>query len=285
MTRIHLTRAEGSEPQDFQLSRRGVAALMFAGYAAYAASAEAAPVHTDEAGLIIEQITIPSAGADLPLYVARPASAGRHPTVIVINEIFGVHEWIRDVCRRLAHLGYVAVAPAFFFRADREGKLPGMTNFGDIIAIVKQASDGQVMGDVRATLQWLEAQPFVDKKRLAVTGFCWGGGKTWRSCESFADFKCGVAWYGPLKGDVIDHAAELKAPVLGLYGGLDKGIPETDIDAMRASLKADGKTGSDIIVFPKAEHGFLADYRPSYNEEAAKDAWSRMLAFFRAHGV
>lgn len=285
MTRIHLTRAEGPEPQDFQLSRRGIAALMFAGYAAYAASAEAEPIHTDEAGLVVEQVTVPSAGADLPLYVARPAGAGRHPTVMVINEIFGVHEWIRDVCRRLAHLGYVAVAPAFFFRADREGKLPGMTNFGDIIAIVNQASDAQVMGDVRATLQWLEAQKFVDPKRLAVTGFCWGGGKTWRSCETFADFKCGVAWYGPLKGAVIDHAAELKAPVLGLYGGLDKGITEADVEAMRAALKASGKTGSDIIVFPKAEHGFLADYRPSYNPEAGKDGWARMLAFFKSHGV
>lgn len=285
MTRIHLPRAEGPKPEDFHLSRRSLATLMFAGYAAYAASAEAEAIHTDDQGLVIEQTSTRSAGADLPLYVARPRAPGRHPTVLVINEVFGVHEWIRDVCRRLAHLGFVAVAPAFFFRADPEGKLPGLTNFADIMAIVKQASDPQVTADVGATLKWLQAQPFVDPQRLAVTGFCWGGGATWRACETYDAFRCGVAWYGPLKGNVMEHAKELKAPVLGLYGGLDKGIAAADVEAMREALKAAGKTDSEIIVFPKAEHGFLADYRASYNPDAGKEAWAKMLAFFKAHHV
>ena len=137
---------------------------------------------------------------------------------------------------------------------------------------------------MRATLDWLKAQRFVDKAKLGITGFCWGGAVVWRSAMLDADLKAGVAWYGQLK-PLIARAGELKAPVLGLYGGKDQGIPQTDVEAMRAALKAAGKTDSDITVYPEAGHGFHADYRASYDPAAAADGWKRALDFFRRHGV
>ena len=285
-----LTRPEGSQPGDFHLSRRGVAAVFFAGYAAAAFSADAEPIHTDETGLIIESVTYPSSGFNLPAYIARPAAKGRHPTVLVASEIFGIHDYIKDTCRRLAKLGYVAIAPAFFVRVADPAPL---SDIGAVIKIVRQASDSQILGDVGATLAYLKSRPDVDFKRLAVTGFCWGGAVTWISCEEFAGFKAGVAWYGQMAppadgGDpkrkwAIKGLGSLHAPVLGLYGAKD-GLAE-QVPAMRAALAAAGKTDSQIIVYPDAQHGFHADYRPSYNAADAKDGWSRMLAHFAAHGV
>ena len=290
---VMLTRPEGSSPEDFHLSRRGVAGLFFAGYAAAAFSAEAEPIHTDETGLITETVMLPAADRPIPAYLARPSAKGRFPTVLVVSEIFGIHEYIRDVCRRLAKLGYVAIAPAFFIRAGDPAPL-GMDQMAEIRRIVNAASDEQVMGDIAATLKFLQAQPYVDYSRLAVTGFCWGGGVTWLACERFGEFKAGAAWYGRLapapdaKPDPArlwpaQLAATLKAPVLGLYAGKDplsNGIP-----AMKAALTAAGKTGSDFIVYPDAQHGFHADYRPSYNEADARDAWAHMLEHFAKNGV
>jgi carboxymethylenebutenolidase len=286
--------SEGTLPGDLDLSRRAIAGLFFAGYAVSALGAHAEPIHTDEAGLITAQVTIPEpGGVDLPAYLARPAAKGRHPTVLVVSEVFGIHEYIRDVCRRLAKLGYVAIAPAFFHRA---GDPAPLTDMKAIMAIVATATNAQVMGDIAATLAWLKAQPFVQDGHLGITGFCWGGGVTWMACETFSDFKAGVAWYGHMEVPAQPSAADpdrkyplqqvdqLKAPVLGLYGGQDKGITVAVVDEMRAKLKALGKPG-ELIVYPDAQHGFHADYRPSYNAPAAEDGWKRLQAFFKANGV
>ena len=290
-----LLRAEGPVPDDASLSRRAIGGMIFAGYAAAALSAQAEPIHTDDVGLVTGEVSIPEASGALPAYVARPAAPGRHPAVLVVSEVFGVHAYIQDVCRRLAKLGYVAVAPAFFFRAPGGDQLPTLTDFTQIIAIVQTAHLEQVMGDVGATLAWLYAQSFVDPSRLAETGFCWGGGQSWMIASRFPQFKAAVAWYGPLahppagKGEAgrpypIDVAGRLQVPVLGLYGGEDKGISADDIAAMRKALAA-AHSRDDIKVYPKAQHGFHADYRASYDPAAAADGWSRMLAFFAAHGV
>ena len=288
---INLTRPEGTRPGDLDMTRRGVAAVFFAGYAASALAADADPIHTDDAGLIIEAVTLsPPDGFALPAYVARPAARGRHPAVVVASEIFGIHDYIKDVCRRLAKLGYVAIAPAYFMRA---GDPAPLTDMAAVMKIVAQASDPQVIGDIAATLTWLKSKPFVKAEALAITGFCYGGGVTWLACERFPELKCGVAWYGkmvppPGVGDdarhiwPVNHVVDLRCPVLGLYGAQDPlsaGAP-----AMRAALASAGKAG-EIVVYPDAGHGFHADYRPSYKEADAKDGWVRMLAFFRAQGV
>ena len=290
---LTLTRPEGSSAGDADISRRGLAGLIAAGYAAFAVAADAAPIATPADGLETGPVTLPGG---LPAFVARPAGKGRHPAVIVVNEIFGVHEYIKDICRRFARLGYVAVAPEFFYRADPERSLATLTDRAAMIKIVQTAKNEQVMGDVGATLDWLGTQGFVAAKHIGITGFCWGGNVVWMAAARFPALRAGVAWYGRLAAapgapvtDVrkypLDIAGDLKAPVLGLYGGLDKGIPLTDVEAMRAALKAAGKTGSDLIVYPNAEHGFHADYRPSYNAEAATDGWTRLLAHFKANGV
>jgi carboxymethylenebutenolidase len=291
---VTLTRAEGNWAGDLNLSRRSIALALAGGYAVAAFSADAEPIHTDEQGLVTAAVEIAVAGRKIPGYLARPAAKGRHPTVLVISEVFGVHEWVKDICRRLAKAGYVALAPDYFVRAGDPSKI---TDFNEIRRIVAQATDKQVTSDTAAALTFLKAQPFADMKKLAVTGFCWGGGKTWLTVERFPEFKCGVAWYGPLAPaktpSPIDPDAkaplqlvkDLHAPVLGLYGGKDTGIPQTDIEAMRAALKADGKSGSELIVYPEAQHGFLADYRPSYDQAAGEDGWKKMLAHFARNGV
>jgi carboxymethylenebutenolidase len=287
----NLTHPEGYRAEDLHLTRRGVAAVFFSGYAVAALSAEAEPIHTDDAGLAIETVTLSSQGFDLPAYVARPKAPGRFPAVIVASEIFGVHDYIKDTCRRLAKLGYVTIAPAFFVRVADPAPLSDMN---EIMKIVRQAPDPQVMGDVGAALTWLASQPFVAATRIAITGFCYGGGVTWLACEQFPQIKAGVAWYGkmvrppgtpddPNRLWPIERVDQLHAPVLGLYGakdGLAAGVP-----AMREALAKAGKTGSEIIVYPDAGHGFHADYRASYVAADAQDGWTRMLAFFAAHGV
>jgi carboxymethylenebutenolidase len=274
------------------LTRRGAAALFFAGYAAAAVSADAEPIHTDAAGLIIETVTLsPPDGFALPAYLARPSGPGRFPIVVVASEIFGVHDYIKDVCRRFARLGYVAIAPAFFVRVADPAPI---ADIGEVIKIVQKAPDPQVMGDVGASLAYLAHQRYADSGRIAITGFCYGGGVTWLACETFTQIRVGVAWYGkmvrpdgapddPNRLWPIEGVARLHAPVLGLYGakdGLAAGVP-----AMRAALAAAGKTGSEIIVYPDAGHGFHADYRASYNAADAADGWRRLLAFFARHGV
>ncbi len=280
-----LTRPDGTEAADLALSRRAV--LLAAGYAAFDIAAQAEPIRTPADGLVTGWETLPGG---LPAYVARPAAAGKHPAVIVVNEIFGVHEWIQDVCRRFARAGYVAVAPEYFFRGDPDKSLPKLTDFTAIRAIVAKAGHEQVMGDTKTTLDWLGAQAFVAASRIGITGFCWGGAVTWMAAARFPALKAGGAWYGRIKGEPgaegrkwpIEVAGELKAPVLGLYGALDKGIPVADVEAMQAAIRG---TKSSIILYPQADHGFLADYRPSYNAAAGADAWAKLLAHFKANGV
>ena len=280
---LELTRPDGSLPEDFHLSRRAVTSMFFAGYALAAVSAEAAPITTSSEGLTIEEARIPNGAPNpLPAYVARPAAAGRHPSIVVVNEIFGIHDYIKDICRRLARMGYVAVAPDFFYRAGVS--LPAQTDMQAIMAVVRQASDAQVDGDVKAATGWLQSRPFAKAGKVGITGFCWGGGVVWRSAMVNPDIGAGVAWYGPLK-PLIARAGELRAPVLGLYGGKDQGIPAADIEAMRAALKAAGKTQAEIVVYPEAGHGFHADYRASFDATAAADGWNRLTAFFKAHGI
>jgi carboxymethylenebutenolidase len=284
-----LTRPDGTEPEDLALSRRAV--LAAAGYAVFDIAASAEPITTPADGLITGWETLPGG---LPAFVARPSggkgSGGQYPAVIVVNEIFGVHEWIKDVCRRFARAGYVAIAPEYFFRGDPGKTLGTLKEYPAIFAIVAKAGLEQVMGDTGTTLDWLGTQKFVNAKKLAITGFCWGGGITWMAAARFGQLKAGGAWYGGLKGTPgaenrrfpLDVADDLKAPVLGLYGALDKGIPVADVEAMQAKLKG---SKSSIVLYPDADHGFLADYRPSYNAAAAKDAWGKLLAHFKANGV
>ena len=286
-----LKRPDGNSPEDFHMSRRGaLGGAIFAGYAVAAFAADADPIHTDEAGLKTETVKL---STGIPAYVARPAAKGRYPTVLVISEIFGVHEYIRDICRRFAKLGYVAIAPAFFVRVGDPAPMP-LSQIQDIMKIVGAASDQQVMGDILSAVGFLKKQRYVDASRMAVTGFCWGGRWTWLACEDIPEIKAGAAWYGqlaaapnapadPNKFYPLDLASHLSAPVLGLYGGKDalsKAVP-----AMREALAKDGKMGSEIIVYPDAQHGFHADYRSSYNEADAKDGWTRLLAHFKKNGV
>jgi len=284
---VTLTRAEGTWVGDLDLTRRSIALALAGGYAVAAFSAEADPIHTDEKGLVTATVEIQTGDRKIPGYLARPEAKGKHPVVFVNSEVFGVHEWVKDICRRLAKAGYVALAPDLFVRAGDPSKT---TDMKVVMDIVKAQPEPQVLGDTTASLKYLAAQPFADMKRLGVTGFCWGGGATWRCCETIPGFKAGVAWYGPLKAGPyprippLDGVKDLKCPVLGLYGGQDKGIPAADVEAMRAAIKADHKQ-AEIIVYPDAQHGFLADYRPSYNAAAAADGWKKMLAFFKAHGV
>jgi carboxymethylenebutenolidase len=294
-----ITRTDGLSPLNPRVSRRrALGGMIFAGYAAAAVAADAAPIVTDAKGLKTETVMIPTAGGPMPAYLARPDARGRRPTVIVVSEVFGVHAYIQDICRRWAKLGYVAIAPAFFFRAPGGDTLPQLTDFPGIMKIVATAKNAQVMGDVGATITWLGAAPFVDPAKLAIEGHCWGGGVVWMACATFPQLKAGAAWYGPLSRPgpgrpvtdpdrkyPLEIAADLKCPVLGLYGGQDQNIPVSDVEAMRAALQAAGKTQSNLIVYPEAGHGFHADYRASYDPAAAEDGWRRMLAFFHANGV
>jgi carboxymethylenebutenolidase len=285
---VTLTRPDGNWAGDLDLSRRSIAMALATGYAVAAFSAEAQPITTDGQGLVQSEVEIDAGDRKIPGFLARPARSGKFPTVLVISEVFGVHEWIKDICRRLAKAGYVAFAPDYFVRAGDPSKL---TDMAQVMAIVGKTPDQQVTSDTAAAIKYLKAQPFVDASKMAVTGFCWGGGKTWLTVERFPEFKAGVAWYGPIRANPripapgpIDMVKDLHAPVLGLYGGKDQGIPIADVEAMRAALKAANKPG-DIIVFPDAQHGFLADYRPSYSAAAGKEGWAKMLDWFAKHGV
>ena len=291
-----LVRPEGPEADDFRFSRRalatgGLGGLCFAGYAPAALARQAAPITTDDADLTIETRTVPAPdGFDLPIYAARPTGDGPYPVVIVVSEIFGIHEYIRDICRRLAKAGYAAIAPAFFVRvADPAGA--GMARVQEIVAA---AGYEQVMGDIAATLDWASQQLWANADKVGITGWCWGGKVVWQAAARFAAIDAGVAWYGRLAPPAdataeqiaaggpwpVDLAGDLKAPVLGLYGAADRGIPLTSVEAMRSALQRAGQTESMIEVYPGAPHGFHADYRDSYRPDAAADGWAKLLALF-----
>jgi carboxymethylenebutenolidase len=293
---MRLVTPEGDAPRP--PSRRAVAASVFtAGYAVAAAAATAEPIVTPTDGLITQDVTLQGAGGyALPAYVARPTASGRKPAVVVVNEIFGIHAYIKDVCHRLAQAGYVAIAPDYF---DRAGDPSTLADFSAIVAMVQTATHEQVMGDTAGALAWLTAQRFVRDRALGVTGFCWGGAVTWMAAARFPQIKAGVAWYGRLvpppenspwneagRPWPVTIAGALRTPVLGLYAENDQGIPLSTVTAMREALAAAGNPSrSEIVVYPGVQHGFHADYRESYNSDAARDGWSRMLAWFRAAGV
>jgi len=225
----------------------------------------------------------------LPLYYARPAAGDRLPVVLVVQEIFGVHEHIRDVCRRLAHAGYLAIAPELFFRQGDPTTQPDIPAI--LQNIVAKVPDAQVMGDLDACAAWSASQGG-DPARLAITGFCWGGRITWLYSAHNPAVKAAVAWYGPVArsyfaGDkpALDVAASIKTPVLGLYGAADEGIPRDTLDRMMAALKAAGNSKSELVVYPDTPHAFHADYRPSYRKGPAEDGWKRAVAWFKANGV
>lgn len=258
-----------------------------AGFAAACRPIASSAVQTPGDGLKEETVSIrASDGFAMPAFVARPASGKPAPVIVVVHEIFGVHEWIRDMCRRFAREGYYAIAPDLF---ARHGDATKVADFKQLVGtIVSKASDAQVMTDVDTTYVWA-ATHGGDGERRGITGFCWGGRVVWLYAAHSAALKAGVAFYGRLVSDktalqplsAIEEVGKLKAPVLGQYGALDKGIPVADIEAMRAALKKAGKSPPDAItVHQGADHGFMADYRPSYNEAAAKQAWSETLAWF-----
>jgi len=274
------------------LTRREVIVTsLAAGFAAAVSPVRADTViTTGTEGLTAGEVKIPVAGGEIPAYRAMPAKGGRFPVVLVVQEIFGVHEHIRDVCRRFAKEGYLAVAPELY---ARQGDPSKYTDWKQLYSeIVLKVPDAQVMSDLDAAVAWAGKSGSGDVSRVGVTGFCWGGRVVWLYAAHSATLKAGVAWYGRLTGEMtplqpkypLDVAAELKAPVLGLYGGQDQGIPLADVEKMRAALAA-AKNPSEIVVFPDAGHGFNADYRPSYRAEDAKEGWRRCLAWFRKHGA
>ena len=266
----------------------GAVAVSVAGYTLAAGPLRAEVISTGTTGLVAGAISIPVSGREIPGYRAKPAGAVKPPIVLVVQEIFGVHEYIRDVCRRLAQAGYLAVAPELYVR---QGDVTHMTNFEEIRPIVARVPDAQVLGDLDATAAWAE-QDGGDGARLALTGFCWGGRIVWLYSAHSAKLRAGAAWYGRLAGDKtdlqpsfpLDVAAQLHAPVLGLYGAEDTGIPLESIERMRKEIAA-ASGASRIDVFDGAPHGFHADYRPSYREAAAREGWTRMLAWLKLNGV
>ena len=277
-----------------ELSRRElIAGTVGTGFAMAVRPVSATTVTTSSDGLVVADIRIPAKAGEIPGTCARPAKRkGAAPVVVVVHEIFGVHEHIRDVCRRLAKLGFLAVAPDLF---ARQGDVSKVADAKEIVSkIASKVPDEQIMNDLDATVAWAKAENG-DATRVAITGFCWGGRVVWLYAAHSAALKAGVAWYGRLVGDKdalhprhpIDVAATLKAPVLGLYGGQDQGIPVASVEEMRKALAAGGPASkrSEINVYPDAGHAFFADYRPSYRPAAAADGWSRLLAWFKANGV
>ena len=260
-----------------------------AGFALAVQPIAAATITTDTKGITADEVKIPTADGEIPAYRAMPAKGSNFPTVLVVQEIFGVHEYIKDICRRLAKIGYLAIAPEMY---ARQGDVSQKTDIQEIIReVVSKVPDTQVMSDLDAAADWA-ANNGGNASKLAVTGFCWGGRVVWMYAAHNPNLKAGVAWYGRLitppnemsPKNPIDVVTELKAPVLGLYGGQDQGIPMEHVQKMQAAIKA-AKSKSMIQVYQEAPHGFHADYRGSYREFDAKDAWQRMLIWFKKHGV
>jgi carboxymethylenebutenolidase len=242
-------------------------------------------IHTDAAGLVEGEVWVPAADGEIPAYRAAPAAGGPHPIVLVVQEVFGVDDYLKDTCRRLAKRGHLAIAPELY---ARQGEPTEATSREDLFKIVGGVSDAQVMGDLDACAAWAEHNGG-DPARLAITGFCWGGRAVWLYAAHSSKLKAGVAWYGRLVGDPppkhpVDVAASLRAPVLGLYGGEDQGIPLPTVERMRAAIAAAGGR-SQIHVYDGAPHAFHADYRPSFQRAPAEDGWRRMLDWFAANGV
>ncbi len=244
-------------------------------------------LHTQSTGLVSGEVWVPVGDGELPAYRAMPEGPGRRPILLVVQEVFGVDEYLKDVCRRAAHAGYVAIAPELY---AREGK-PGECETREaLFAIVGEVADAQVLSDLDACAEFAVDECGGDPKRIGVTGFCWGGRIVWLYAAHNPRLRAGVAWYGRLTGDTdprhprhpLDVASELRAPVLGLYGSEDQGIPLETVERMKSAL-ATARSTSEFVVYPGAPHAFHADYRSSYQPEPAKDGWSRMIDWLRTH--
>jgi carboxymethylenebutenolidase len=277
-------------PKSDLTRREFVVTTLAAGFALAVQPVSAQTITTDSVGLVAGEVKIPVAGGEIPAYRAMPERGKTFPVALVVQEIFGVHEHIKDVCRRFAKLGYMAIAPELY---ARQGDVSKITNITEIIQkVVSKVPDSQVMSDLDATVEYARKTGKGKVDHLGITGFCWGGRIVWLYAAHNPKLKAGVAWYGRLVGPAselqpahpVDLAAQLKAPVLGLYGGKDRGIPLETIEKMREAIKAAGGK-SEIIVYPEADHGFHADYRPSYNKAAAEDGWRRLREWFKKYGA
>jgi len=276
------------------LSRRGFmssSAAAAAGYTLAAGPVRADVIQTDTKGLDAGMAKIKVAGGDMPAYYARPAGVRHPPIILVCMEIFGLHEWVRDITRRIGHLGAFAVAPNYYFRYETNGvDLTKMDDIPKLLPIVNAKTDTELYADLDATVAWAKSQGG-DANRLGIMGFCRGGRTVWHYSTHNPNLKAGVAFYGSLidKNDAapknsIELAPDVKEPVLGLYGAEDAGIKVEQVNDMQAALKAAGKT-AEFHIYPGAPHGFVADYRPSYRKEAAEDAWKQMIAWFKKYKV
>lgn len=274
----------------YPLARRGMMMTgLISGFTLATQRVEAQEVHTDTDGLEAGEVQIPTNDGTLPAYFARPARQGSFPIVLVNEEIFGVHEYIADVCRRLAKLGYLAVATEYYARI---GDLSKMTDVAQIVTnVISKAPDAQYMADLDSTAAWA-ARNHGNASRMGVIGFCRGGRQTWLYAAHNEHLKAAVAFYGPLGGTptpiqprtALELADQIKCPLLGLYGGKDPGIPLDLVRQAEGKAKAAHKT-VDIVIYPDAPHGFHADYRPSYRQADAEDAWKRALAWLERYGV
>ncbi len=273
------------------LSRRGfmtVSAAAAAGYTLAAGPVRADVVHTDTDGLTAGDAKIKVSDGEMPGYYAKPATANNPPVVIVAMEIFGLHEYIRDVTRRVAKLGALAIAPDYYFR---KGDLTKVTDIKELMPLVNAKTDAELLSDLDATVAWAKAQGG-NTSKLGIMGFCRGGRTVWQYTAHNPGLKAGVAFYGPVADapnptmpkNATMQAGDMKAPVLGLYGEADQGIPVDSVKKMEEALKAAGKP-AEFHVYPGAPHGFHADYRPSYRKDAADDAWNRLQVWFKKNGV
>jgi carboxymethylenebutenolidase len=276
-----------TEPEN---RRQFLVTKLAVGFALAVRPVGAQTITTDTRGLTAGEVRIPVAGGQIPGYRACPARGGNFPIVLVVQEIFGVHEHIKDICRRFAKLGYCAVAPELY---ARQGDVSKIENIQEILStVVSKVPDAQVMSDLDAAIDWAVRESRGSGDRVAITGFCWGGRIVWLYAALSTRVKAGAAFYGRLEGGAteltpkqpLDYAGGLKAPVIGFYGGQDTGIPLASVERMRAALRV-VDSPSEIVVYPDAQHGFHADYRPSYNQAAAEDAWKRMLEWFKKYGV
>jgi carboxymethylenebutenolidase len=276
--------------QDYPLARRGVLMTgLISGFTLATQRVEAQAIHTDETGIQAGETQIPTTDGNLPAYYAKPAHKGPYPVILVNEEIFGVHEYIKDVCRRWAKLGYLAVATEYYARI---GDLSKMTDVQQIVAdVISKAPDAQYMSDLDSTAAWA-IKNGGSSTRVGVMGFCRGGRQTWLYAEHSPHLKAAVAFYGPVLNNTspiqphtaTDMASQLKCPLLGLYGAQDTSITVESVHAAEAKAKAAHKT-VEIVVYPDAPHGFHADYRPSYRQADAEDAWKRTQAWFHRFGV
>ena len=290
MLEDHKNELKSLFPEQENNSRRGfLVTTLPAGFAMAVLPVSAQTITTNTDGLSAGEVKVKVADGEIPAYRAMPAKGKNFPVVLVIQEIFGVHEHIKDLCRRLAKKGYYAIAPALY---ARQGDPAGIENMQTLVRdIVSKVPDAQVMTDIDSTLAFA-GQNGGNVKKAAITGFCWGGRVVWLYAAHNPKIKAGAAWYGRVVGQTselqpkhpIDAAASLTVPILGLYGGKDQGIPLESLDRMRAALKP-GKSKSEIIVYPNAQHGFNADYRPSYGKADAEAAWDKMLAWFKKNGA